>query len=174
MLISRKKQPIIPNSPLLIHNCCLERVDSAGCVQITSSRDCCLQKTLLVLQVAMYLHHRLVQIFANTRVLCMLVVVHWVSWDCQKLHKQQRLLFTEALLQCSWCSCFWWGIVLLIRKRLLFTETCWKLARLITISPVSGKLLVFYCASFWVTCTTSTFVSQYRERGVAEKKKRER
>ena len=28
MIISRKKQPIIPNSPLLINNCCLERVDS--------------------------------------------------------------------------------------------------------------------------------------------------
>ena len=28
MIISRKKQPIIPNSPLLINNCCLERVNS--------------------------------------------------------------------------------------------------------------------------------------------------
>ena len=28
MILSRKKQPIIPNSPLLINNCCLERVNS--------------------------------------------------------------------------------------------------------------------------------------------------
>ena len=27
MIISRKKQPIIPNSPLVINNCCLERVN---------------------------------------------------------------------------------------------------------------------------------------------------
>ena len=28
MIMSRKKQPIIPNSPLVINNCCLERVNS--------------------------------------------------------------------------------------------------------------------------------------------------
>jgi len=83
-----------------------------------------------------------VQLFADTRVLGMLVVDHWVSWDCQKWHKQPSeeaaVYRSSPETQCSWCSCFWWGIVLLIRKRLLFTETCWKLVLLIAISPVES------------------------------------